>query len=323
MKEKKQIKSVIYGCKGLVLTPEERSFFKKEKPLGLIIFDRNVQNPEQLRALIEDFRKVVGRPDAPVLVDQEGGRVTRLWPPYWHGLGWNRTYGDWYEENSSKGLEGVRQHAQLLAEDLLSVGINVDCWPCLDVAQADTHEIMVKRCFSDKPNVVAALADAGIKTALKNGLMPIIKHIPGYGRTTVDPHLGLPLVDTDLNVLDNTDFSPFKQVNTPVWGMTAHVIYTALDEKLPATLSPCVLNFIRKEIGFNGFLICDDISMGALKQFGTLGQLASDMIHAGCDCVLHCNGNIDEMTQIAESVPYLSESSLNRLTVAESLKNGN
>lgn len=323
MKQKTQIKSVIFGCQGLTLTPEERSFFKKEKPLGLIIFDRNVQNPEQLRALIEDFRKVVGRSDAPVLVDQEGGRVTRLWPPYWRGLGWNRTYGDWYEESHQKAIDGVEKHAQILAEDLLSVGINVDCWPCLDVAQADTHEIMAKRCFSDKPDVVSVLADVGIKTALKNGLMPIIKHIPGYGRTKVDPHLGLPVVNTDLDTLNKTDFAPFKDINAPVWGMTAHVIYEALDKKKPATLSPCVLNFIRKEIGFNGFLICDDISMGALKQFGSLNQLASDMIQAGCDCVLHCNSNMEEMRQIAEVVPYLSEISLNRLIIAESLKNGN
>ena len=323
MKQKTQIKSVVFGCQGLSLTPEERSFFKKERPLGLIIFDRNVQNPEQLRALIEDFRKAVGRSDAPVLVDQEGGRVTRLWPPYWQGLGWNRTYGEWYEENPKKGLEGVKQHAEILARDLLSVGINIDCWPCLDVAQSDTHEIMAKRCFSDKPDIVAVLADAGIKMALKNGLMPIIKHIPGYGRTKVDPHLGLPIVNTDLNTLNKTDFAPFKHVNTPVWGMTAHVIYEALDKKKPATLSPCVIDFIRKEISFDGFLICDDISMGALKQFGTLDQLASDMINAGCDCILHCNGNMDEMKQIAEVVPYLSETSLNRLIVAESLKNGN
>ncbi|MBR5129929.1 MAG: glycoside hydrolase family 3 protein [Alphaproteobacteria bacterium] len=322
MKQQNKIKSVIFGCQGFTLTSEERSFFKKENPLGLIIFDRNVRNPDQLKALIEDFRQVVGRSDAPVLVDQEGGRVTRLWPPYWHGLGWNRTYGDWYEENSLKGLKGIQQHAKTLAEDLLSVGINVDCWPCLDVAQANTHEIMAKRCFSDKPDVVAALAEVGIKKALNNGLMPIIKHIPGYGRTTVDPHLGLPVVNIDLTTLDETDFSPFKRVKMPVWGMTAHVIYTALDEKLPATLSPRVLEFIRHQIGFDGFLICDDISMGALKQFGTLGRLASDMIHAGCDCVLHCNGNMDEMKQIAEAVPCLSEASLDRLIIAESLKNG-
>lgn len=322
MTNKRQIKSVIFGCQGLTLTSEERDFFAKVNPLGLIIFDRNVQNPKQLKALIEDFRQVVGRPDAPVLVDQEGGRVSRLWPPYWQGLGWNRTYGDWYEENPQKGIEGVQKHAEILAQDLLSVGINVDCWPCLDVAQADTHEIMSKRCFSDKPEVVSVLAEQGIKTALEHGLMPIIKHIPGYGRTKVDPHLGLPMVNTDLNTLNQTDFKPFKEVNMPVWGMTAHVIYKTLDKKLPATLSCTVLNYIREKIGFNGFLICDDISMGALKAFGNLAELTYQMLEAGCDCVLHCNGDMDEMQQIAKVVPCLSDVSLNRLTLAESLRYG-
>ena len=322
MKQEKKIKSVIFGCQGLTLTPEERLFFAEHNPLGLIIFDRNVQNPVQLKALIDDFRQTVGRDDAPVLVDQEGGRVTRLWPPYWHGLGWNRTYGDWYKENPKKGIQGIKKHAKILAEDLLSVGINVDCWPCLDVAQSDTHEIMAKRCFSDNPDVVSVLSETGVKTALKNGLMPIIKHIPGYGRTKVDPHVGLPIVDTDLNILEQTDFNPFKQVNMPVWGMTAHVIYTALDNKMPATLSHQVLKYIRQHIGFNGFLICDDISMGALQAFGSLAELSCQMIKAGCDCVLHCNGQMDEMKQIADAVPFLSDISLKRLTIAESLRYG-
>ena len=318
----KPIKSVVFGCQGLTLTPEERTLFKEHNPLGLIIFDRNVQNPTQLKTLIDDFRNTVGRADAPVLVDQEGGRVSRLWPPYWQGLGWNRTYGDWYEENPEKGIEGVQKHAEILAEDLLSVGINVDCWPCLDVAQTDTHEIMAKRCFSDNPDTVAILAETGIKTALQNGLMPIIKHIPGYGRTQVDPHLGLPSVKEKLDILNATDFKPFKRVNMPVWGMTAHVIYTALDAQNPATLSPIVLSFIRNTIGFNGFLICDDISMGALKTYGTLADLSCQMLKAGCDCVLHCNGNLDEMQQIAKAVPFLSDTALNRLTVAERLCHG-
>ena len=166
------------------------------------------------------------------------------------------------------------------------------------------------------------LALIGIKTALKNGLMPIIKHIPGYGRTQVDPHLGLPIVRENLDVLNETDFKPFGQVNMPIWGMTAHVIYSALDKKLPATLSPTVLNFIRQHIGFNGFLLCDDISMGALKEFGTLADLSVQMINAGCDCVLHCNGCMDEMREIAEVVPNLSATSLKRLMTAERLRHG-
>lgn len=322
MMKNRQIKAVVFGCQGEVLTSEERSFFKKSNPLGLIIFDRNVRNPLQLKALIDDFRACVGRPDAPVLVDQEGGRVTRLWPPYWRGLGWNRTYGEWYQANPEVGLKGVRTHAETLADDLLSVGINVDCWPCLDVAQPFTHEIMSKRCFSDDPKIVSALASQGIETALEKGLMPVIKHIPGYGRTTVDPHLGLPIVQEDLDILEVSDFKPFKDIQLPVWGMTAHVIYQALDKCLPATLSKTVLTFIREHIGFKGFLICDDISMGALKQFGSLPDLSIQMIEAGCDCVLHCNGNMAEMMQIAEVIPDISSTGLERLKMAEGLKNG-
>lgn len=320
MKSDIMIRSVIFGCQGERLTSEEKAFFKEVNPLGLIIFDRNVKNPEQLKYLIDDFRRIVGRTDAPVLVDQEGGRVTRLWPPYWRGLGWCRTYGDWYYENPEKGKEGVQKHAKTLAEDLLSVGINVDCWPCLDVATPTTHEIMVRRCFSDNPDIVSVLANEGIKTALGNGLMPIIKHIPGYGRTLVDPHLGLPVVDADLETLNQTDFKPFSQVNMPIWGMTAHVIYTALDAKLPATLSKKTIDFIRNDLKFDGFLICDDISMGALKSFGSMDILVRDMIKAGCDCVLHCNGDMDEMKQIAEAIPFLSEQAQKRLIKAERLR---
>ena len=322
MTKNKSIKAVIFGCQGFTLTSEERSFFKQHNPLGLIIFDRNVKNPTQLKTLIDDFKNTVSRPDAPVLVDQEGGRVTRLWPPFWRGLGWNRTYGDWYEDNPEIGIKGVQMHAETLANDLLPVGINVDCWPCLDVATANTHEIMSKRCFSDDPDIVTILAKIGVETALKNGLMPIIKHIPGYGRTTVDPHQGLPIVHEDLNTLNETDFKPFKEVNMPVWGMTAHVIYKALDDKLPATLSSTVLAFIRKKLGFDGFLICDDISMGALSQFGSVSSLSVQMIRAGCDAVLHCNGNLNEMKEIAAVVPNLSDKAVKRLMRAESLKNG-
>lgn len=322
MTEHTQIKAVIFGCRGTSLSPEERAFFKKHTPLGFIIFDRNVQNPEQLKALIADFRALVGRPNAPVLVDQEGGRVTRLWPPFWTGLGWNRTYGDFYKEDAEKGINGVREHARILAKDLLSVGIDVDCWPCLDVANEQTHEIMAKRCFSDNPEIVTALGQAGIETALQKGLMPIIKHIPGYGRTLVDPHMGLPVVKEDLKTLEGSDFIPFKAVNLPVWGMTAHVIYTALDDKKPATLSKKTLDYIRTKIGFNGFLVCDDISMGALREFGSLADLTREMIAAGCDAVLHCNGNMDEMQQIADAVSYMSETSLNRLATAENLRHG-
>lgn len=320
MTNNQPIKAVIFGCQSVRLTDEEKTFFKKANPLGLILFDRNVDNPAQVKALTAEFRETVGRLDAPVLVDQEGGRVTRLWPPYWTGLGWNNIYGDWYRENPHKGLAGVQKHAEILASDLLPVGIDVDCWPCLDTAMSQTHEIMVKRCFSNDPKIVAALGKKAIETALKRGLMPVVKHIPGYGRTQVDPHVGLPIVKESLKELEKTDFLPFGRIKQPVWGMTAHVIYTALDNDLPATLSKKVLDYVRSNLKFDGFLVCDDITMGALKAYGTLGHLSIQMIKAGCDCVLHCNGRLDEMTEIAAAVPALSEPALTRLQKAQGLK---
>ena len=320
MIKNKLIKAVIFGCQSTRLTPEEKDFFKQVNPLGLILFDRNVDNPKQVKALTQEFREVVGRDDAPILVDQEGGRVTRLWPPYWTGLGWNKTYGDWYSENPQKGIEGVCKHAEILASDLLSVGIDVDCWPCLDVATSYTHEIMIKRCFSNNPHIVAKLGITAVKKALNHGLMPVIKHIPGYGRTQIDPHIGLPIINEGLDELEKTDFLPFKELKFPVWGMTAHVIYKALDAERPATLSKKVLDYIRNTLGFEGFLICDDITMGALKNYGSLGELSVQMIKSGCDCVLHCNGLMGEMIEISNVVPELSPGALKRLKKAQGLK---
>lgn len=314
------IKSVIFGCQTTRLTALEKDFFKSVNPLGLILFDRNIDNPQQICSLTKEFREIVGREDAPILVDQEGGRVTRLWPPYWTGLGWNKTYGDWYSENPDKGIEGVQRHATILASDLLSAGITVDCWPCLDLATPQTHEIMIKRCFSNNPQTVAVLGRIGIDTALNKGLMPIMKHIPGYGRTRVDPHKGLPIVDTSLTELEKNDFYPFRQMNIPIWGMAAHVIYKALDAEKPASLSKKVLDYVRDSLNFQGFLICDDISMGALSAYGTLGELSIRMLKAGCDCVLHSNGQMDEMLEIAQKVPFLSQASIDRLNKAEELR---
>ncbi|MDD3668721.1 MAG: glycoside hydrolase family 3 N-terminal domain-containing protein [Alphaproteobacteria bacterium] len=304
---------VVFGCAGLALTREERDFFRQSNPLGLIVFDRNVQNPAQLKRLIADFRDAVGRKNAPVLVDQEGGRVQRLWPPYWHGLPWARTYGDIYPDNPKKALKMVRGHAETMAKDLRSVGLNVVCWPCLDVAVPETHDIMAKRCFSDDAGIVATLGRAAVQGALKNGVMPVVKHIPGYGRTIVDPHARLPVVRAKRSVLEKSDFAPFRGIAEPVWGMTAHVVYEALDKKRPATLSPVVVGYIREQIGFGGFLVSDDICMGALGAFGTPVQIAQACIAAGCDAVLHCNGDLAEMKRIARGLAPMSGESLARL----------
>ncbi len=314
------VKSVIFGLSGLTLTDEEKAFFEATNPLGFILFDRNVKEPTQLRQLTSDLREAVGRENAPILVDQEGGRVQRLWPPYWEGLPFACTYGDWYVEKSpAQALEAVTLHAQKLADMLLDIGINVDCWPCVDVGTPQVHSVLAKRLFSDNPDIVSALGNKAVETMLDKGLMPVIKHIPGYGKTACDPHTELPVVRDDLKTLE-TDFSPFRLANKHIWGMTAHVLYTALDEEKPATLSRMVLDFVRQDIGFKGFLICDDISMGALK--GTPAQRAEESLKAGCDAVLHCNGNLAEMRAVAQALPPLSEKSMARFVKAESLKNG-
>ena len=315
----KPISSVIFGLSGLCLTEEERAFFENVNPLGFILFDRNVKDPIQLKALTEDLRRAIHRPNAPILVDQEGGRVQRLWPPYWEGLPFASTYGEWYvEKNPNEAMNAVIAHAEKLAHMLLDIGINVDCWPCLDVASSQVHSVLGKRLFSEDPNIVSSLANKAVETMLHKGLMPVIKHIPGYGKATCDPHVSLPIVTHGIKEL-GTDFLPFRQVNKNVWGMTAHVLYTALDKEKPATLSHKVIDFIRQDIGFEGFLVCDDISMGALK--GKPIDLVEQSLEAGCDTVLHCNGNLEEMYQVAKVLPPLSEISLSRYEKAESLRN--
>jgi len=318
----KKIKAVLFGCAGTSLTPSELAFFKEVNPLGLILFDRNIQNPDQVKALTNAFRVCVGRADAPVLVDQEGGRVTRLWPPFWTAFGWAKTLGDIYVNDPKKALKLIENQAKTFAKELLAVGIDVDCWPCLDILTSQTHEIMAKRCFSDQAEIVSVLAQNAVDVMLKNGLMPVVKHIPGYGHAVVDPHQNLPTVRDGLAVLD-VDFQPFRSLSKPVWGMTAHMIYEALDKKQPATLSPIVLSYIREKIGFNGFLISDDISMGALKNYGSVAEVSRQSVEAGCDAVLHCNGMFSQMQEVACSVPDLSKEALDRLEQAELLRNQN
>jgi len=314
----KAIKAVIFGCSGFELTEEEKDFFERENPLGLILFGRNIQDPEQVRRLIKSFRKCVHRKNAPVLIDQEGGTVQRLKPPHWPKLPAAEEFGDLYQTNPTKAIRALKKHAKTLAKELLDLGVNVDCWPCLDVKNKD-HNVMYKRCYSDDPVLVAEMAQISVDTALKNGLMPIIKHIPGYGRVCVDPHQNLPTVKDSLKTLEEVDFYPFRQMEQPVWGMTAHVIYTALDKKLPATLSPMVISYIRNKIGFEGFLICDDMMMGALSAFGTPPQIAQKILTAGCDAVLHCNGVLKDMVALADHIPNLSAKALKRLKQAEKL----
>lgn len=313
------IRAVIFGCAGPTLTPQECDLFRAVNPLGLILFARNIKTPEQVRTLTADFRACVHRPDAPVLIDQEGGRVQRLKAPYWQELPAVRLYGDTYHHNKIAGEQAVIHHATILAQNLKSADINVDCWPCLDVATCGIHDVLGDRCLSDDPRDVLHLGNLAIETLLKAGITPVVKHIPGYGRAIVDPHRTLPVVGSDLETLTERDFYPFSHVAYPVWGMTAHVIYTALDSDMPATLSPAVIRYIRHKIGFQGPLISDALEMGALQTYGTLPELAVKVLQSGVDAVLHCTGDFDEMRALADVIPPWTHQAATRFEQAGKL----
>ena len=313
----KDMRAVIFGCSGPVLLPQEAEFFNKVNPVGFILFARNVENPEQLRKLTADLRKCIGRSDAPILIDQEGGRVQRMRAPYWTELPAASTYGILYDEGKKdQAFDGLKHHTDVLTEILSDVGINVDCWPCLDVATPEVSPVLGNRLFSQNPDTVITLGLRAVDLMLEKGLMPVVKHLPGYGRATVDPHKSLPVVDASLKQLEQ-DFMPFRALQKPVWGMTAHVLYKVLDDKNPATVSRKVIDFIREDIGFKGFLVTDDISMGALGP--DIQTSAKACLDAGCDLVLHCNGILDEMEKLAKIIPPLTDAALKRYNMAKEL----
>ncbi len=306
-----RLKPVFFGIEGYSLTEEEKHLFSKNTPLGFILFDRNVRNVEQLKELTDELRQITSNENIPILVDQEGGRICRLWPPDFTGIGWCSTYGDWWIDGYKKhAISGVISHSRSIAKDFKMAGINTDCYPCLDVRSPESAQILQKRFFSDQPEIVSELANVAIEELLKQKIMPVAKHFPGYGRAVCDPHQDLPIVKATLTELEK-DFYPFKNlVDKDIFGMTAHCIYQAIDEENPSTLSRKVISFIRSEIGFNGLLMCDDISMGALKY--PLLEKSLKALDAGCDAVLHCNGNIEEMKALLMVLPDISEQSLKR-----------
>ncbi len=296
--------AAIYGCLGASLSAEEKAFFARTQPWGFILFLRNCESPEQVRALSDSLRDCVGR-DAPILIDQEGGRVQRLKPPHWPLYPSGRRYGDLYAVDKERGLEAARLGARLMAHDLEALGINVDCLPVLDVPVPGAHDVIGNRAYGLTPEPVVALARAAANGLLEGGVLPVAKHIPGHGRAGVDSHLHLPVVEAGADELRATDFPPFRALNDLPLAMTAHVVYTAFDAAAPATTSRKVVQeIIRAEIGFDNCLMSDDLSMQALS--GTLGERASASLAAGCDLVLHCNGKMEEMIEISARVPVLS-----------------
>jgi len=308
-----QISAAIYGCQGLTLLAEEDAFFRQTQPFGFILFARNIETPDQIRKLVQDLRATVGRNDAPVLIDQEGGRVQRLRPPLWRqapsALTLARLGGD-------KAEQAVELNARLIARELADLGITVDCAPVADVAFPETHDVIGDRAYSADPKIVGSLCKAVCRGLRAEGVHPVIKHIPGHGRAICDSHLELPRVEASANALEAIDFKPFSALADEDWAMTAHIVYAAFDDKAPATFSEhMIANIIRKDIGFSGLLMSDDLSMKALD--GDFTQRAERALAAGCDMVLHCNGDMVEMQAVAKGVSALSKQAWQRFVCAE------
>jgi beta-N-acetylhexosaminidase len=292
---------VIFGCSGLTLTPEERHFFEASQPLGFILFQRNVENKLQLKALIEDLKSTVSHSHIPVLIDQEGGRVARLKGPEWFEAPSSATLAEGDLETAKKR---VHECYTRIAQDLVEVGITVDCAPVLDLRVKGADPIMGDRTFSADPKVVAELGAVAIQALQEGGITPIMKHIPGHGAATCDSHETLPVISLSFKELQ-PHFEPFKANCHCPAAMTAHIIYSAIDRFNTATQSSLVIDeIIRREIGFHGFLISDDLGMKALS--GPFSERASNSLKAGCDAVLHCSGKMDEMIDVMKGVTPFS-----------------
>jgi len=301
----------ITGCESTTLSPPEINFLERTNPWGLILFKRNVETPEQISALTSHFRSITGRPDAPVLIDQEGGRVQRMGPPVWRKYPAANKYSVLYDSDPLQALKLVRLITRLMAKDLYDVGITVDCLPVLDVPQPDAHEIIGDRAYGVTPERVSVLARAAVTGLMEGGVMGIIKHIPGHGRAMSDSHMALPQVDTSYEELLHGDFLPFAALADIPMAMTAHVVYSAIDPDQPATMSEKIISkIIRGQFGYDGLIMTDDLSMKALN--GDFAERAQSAIAAGCDVTLHCNGNLQEGEAVAEGSGTLSGQSLSR-----------
>lgn len=297
------ISAAIYGCEGTSLTADERAFFKEAQPFGFILFARNIDTPDQVRALCDDLRSSIGR-NAPILIDQEGGRVQRLRAPHW------RQFAPAMQDAARAGGDRVLElRYHLIAHELSALGIDVNCAPLLDVPISGAHDVIGERALARDAKTVARLGHAVRRGLAAGGVLPVIKHMPGHGRSMVDTHHDLPRVTDSRHALEQ-DFAPFRDHTDALMGMTAHLIYEAIDPDAPGTQSAAIIDLIRADIGFDGLLMTDDISMNALS--GAVAERARKAWDAGCDIVLHCNGDLPEMTSIAAAAHRLSGASANR-----------
>ena len=308
-------RAFITGVSGLELSAEEREFIQSERPWGFILFKRNIATPAQVTQLVGELRNAVGEADAPVLIDQEGGRVQRLGPPHWPIYPPGAVFDALYDIDRAAGLSAARLSARLIAADLLDLGITVDCLPLADLPVPGADAVIGNRAYGSEPGKVAAIARAVTEGLEQGGVLPVLKHIPGHGRATADTHFRLPEVDTPKAELERTDFAAFQPLADLPMAMTAHVVFSALDPAHPATTSATIIEqVIRGVIGFQGLLMSDDVSMNALA--GTIAERTRAIVTAGCDMVLHCNGNLDEMREVAREVPELSGKALDRAKLA-------
>lgn len=285
--------AAIFGCEGLALTADERAFFRDTDPFGFILFARNIDTPDQVERLTRSLRDTVGR-DAPILIDQEGGRVQRMRAPHW------RNWTPPLDAATLAGPQAARVlalRARIIAEELRAVGIDANCAPVADIAGPETHPFLRNRCYGETAAQVSNRARAVADAHLSAGVLPVVKHLPGHGRATADTHLHLPTVTASRDELAALDFAPFKALNDLPMAMTAHIIFAAYDADRPATQSPEMIRVIRQEIGFQGLLMTDDLNMQALS--GSLGQRTRAAMDAGCDIALHCKGDMAEMLEVA------------------------
>jgi beta-N-acetylhexosaminidase len=304
-------RAFITGISGLELSADERAFIRAERPWGFILFKRNIETPAQIASLVRELRDSVDNPDAPVLIDQEGGRVARLGPPHWPVYPPGAAFGTLYDIDPGLGLQAARLSSRLIAADLIDLGITVDCLPLADVPVAGSDAVIGNRAYGTEPGKVAAIARAVTDGLQQGGVLPVLKHIPGHGRATADSHFRLPTVDTSPDELNRTDFAAFQPLADLPMAMTAHVVFSALDPAHPATTSATIIRqVIRGVIGFQGLLMSDDVSMNALA--GSIAERTRAIVNAGCDMALHCNGKLEEMRDVAAETPELTGDALVR-----------
>ena len=296
---------ILFGCSSLTLTSAERAFFARENPFGFILFQRNCETPEQVRGLVAELREAVGRPDAPIFIDQEGGRVARLKPPHWRALPPLRRLGALFERDPQKGAEALRLHTRLIAHQLTQLGLSGTCAPVLDLFIDGASSAIGDRALSRDPLVVATLARLSVTEFLACGVLPVIKHIPGHGRVKVDPHEILPFVEAPRALLEAEDFIPFAALKDAPIAMNCHVVFRALDPENPVSQSSKIhSDIIRGLLGFEGLIFSDDLAMKALS--APLDVIAPRAFAAGADIVLYCPGTLPEMIQIAAAIPPMT-----------------